>query len=350
MRPAMVVSVVLGGALACGFCRALASLRGGSGSHRRGPNHQRRGLLCRRRDGVLPRRRPVSLDCRVPFGGTNLGAARHRRARSRGRDGFGGLLYNAVGRGIAMKIVADQASIRPGYGFSSLLVRKDHVDSGRYKGYGDLKGMKVAVGAPGTGSASALNEALKQGGLKFSDVDVVYLGFPEHLPAYKNKGIDASITNEPTMRRAIEQGAAVRVAGNDVIYPRQQTAVMFFSDHFITNKRALAEGFMRAYIRGVRIYNDALKDGRLAGPRANDVTPILTRYTAIKDESLFRRIVPSWVDPNGEVDATSLKKDLDFFRELGLIEKKDISVDAVVDSSFAKAAVAKLGPYQPSAN
>jgi NitT/TauT family transport system substrate-binding protein len=258
--------------------------------------------------------------------------------------------YNAVGRGIAMKIVADQASIRPGYGFSSLLVRKDHVDSGRYKGYGDLKGMKVAVGAPGTGSASALNEALKQGGLQFSDADVVYLGFPEHLPAYRNKGIDASITNEPTMTRAIEQGAAVRVAGNDVIYPGQQTAVMFFSDHFITNKRALAEGFMRAYIRGVRIYNDALKDGRLAGPRANDVIPILTRYTAIKDESLFRRIVPSWVDPNGEVHVTSLKKDLDFFRELGLIEKKDISVDAVVDSSFAKAAVARLGPYQPSAN
>jgi len=258
--------------------------------------------------------------------------------------------YNAVGRGIAIKIVADQASIRPGYGFSSLLVRKDHIDLGRYKDYADLKGMKVAVGAPGTGSASALNEALKRGGLKFSDVDVVYLGFPEHLPAYKNKGIDASITNEPTMTRAIEQGAAVRIAGNDVIYPGQQTAVMFYSDRFINERRALAEGFMRAYIHGVRVYNDALKDGRLAGPRANDVIPILTKYTAIKDESLFRRIVPSWVDPNGEVHVASLKNDLDFFRELGLIEKKDISVDAVVDSSFAKAAVARLGPYQPAGN
>src|SRR5215831_16310420 len=33
--------------------------------------------------------------------------------------------YNAVGRGIGMKIVADQASIKPGYGYSSLMVRKD---------------------------------------------------------------------------------------------------------------------------------------------------------------------------------------------------------------------------------
>src|SRR6195256_1145589 len=258
--------------------------------------------------------------------------------------------YNAVGRGIGMKIVADQASIKPGYGYSSLMVRKDLVDSGRYKTFADLKGMKVAIGAPGTGTASALNEALKKGGLKYSDVDVVYIGFPEHLPTYKNKGIDASITNEPTMTRAIEDGVAVRVAGNDVTYPDQQTAVTFFSDHFIKNRRDVAERFMRAYLRGVRMYNDALKDGRLAGPKASEVIPILVKYTTIKDESMFRRMVPSYCNPDGEVNVASLKKDLEFFRELGLIEKKDANVDGVVDSSFAKAAVATLGPYRAPAN
>ncbi len=256
--------------------------------------------------------------------------------------------YNAVGRGILMKIVADQASIKPGYGYSSLMVRKDHVESGRYKSFADLKGMKVAIGAPGTGTASALNEALKKGGLKYGDVDVVYIGFPEHLPTYRNKGIDASITNEPTMTRAIEEGVAERVAGNDVTYPDQQTAVTFFSDHLIKNRRDVAERFMRAYLRGVRVYNDALKDGRLAGPRANEVIPILVKYTTIKDESMFRRMIPSYCNPDGEVNVASLRKDLDFFRELGLIEKKDMSVDGVVDSSFARAAVAKLGPYQPA--
>ena len=217
--------------------------------------------------------------------------------------------YNAVGRGILMKIVADQASIKPGYGYSSLMVRKDLVDSGRYKSFADLKGMKVAIGAPGTGTASALNEALKKGGLKYSDVEVVYIGFPEHLPTYKNKGIDASITNEPTMTRAIEDGVAVRVAGNDVTYPDQQTAVTFFSDHFIKNRRDVAERFMRAYLRGVRMYNDALKDGRLAGPKANEVIPILVKYTTIKDESMFRRMIPSYCNPDGEVNVASLKKD-----------------------------------------
>jgi NitT/TauT family transport system substrate-binding protein len=258
-------------------------------------------------------------------------------------------LYNAVARGINLKVVADQASMKPGYGYSSLMVRKDLVDGGRYKTFADLKGMKVAIGAPGTGTASALNETLKRGGLKYADVEVVYLGFPEHLPAYRNKAIDASITNEPTMTRAIEENAATRIVGNDVTYPDQQTAVVFYADAF-AKKRELAERFMRAYLRGVRVYNDALKDGRFAGPKADEVIGILTKATPIKDAALFRRIVPSWANPDGAVNLTGLRADLAFFRALGLIENKDIAVDQVVDNSFVRAAVEKLGPYRPAAS
>jgi NitT/TauT family transport system substrate-binding protein len=258
--------------------------------------------------------------------------------------------YNSVGRGIATKIVADQASMKPGYGYSSLMVRKDLVDSGRYKTLADLKGMKVAIGAPGTGTASALNETLKMGGLKYVDVDVVYLGFPEHLPAFLNKGIDAAISNEPTMTLEIEQGAAVRIVGNDVTYPDQQTAVVFYSERFIKSGHDVAERFMRAYIRGVRLYNDALKDGRLAGPAAGRIIPILSKYTSTKDEAMFRRIIPSAVNPDGEVNVAGLRRDLAFFREIGLIESKDVSADGVVDGSFVKAAVTQLGPYKAASS
>jgi hypothetical protein len=48
------------------------------------------------------------------------------------------------------------------------------------------------------------------------------------------------------------------------------------------------------------------------------------------------------------VNVASLKRDLAFFRELGLIESKDVGVDGVVDGSFVKAAAAKLGPYRPA--
>jgi NitT/TauT family transport system substrate-binding protein len=124
-------------------------------------------------------------------------------------------LYNAVSRGIPLKVVADQASMRPGYGFAGLMVRKDLVESGRYRTLADLKGLRVAMTAPGTGTSSTLNQLLIKGGLKYGDADVVYLAFPEHLPAYRNKAIDASLTTEPTMTQMIEEGVAVRVLGND---------------------------------------------------------------------------------------------------------------------------------------
>jgi NitT/TauT family transport system substrate-binding protein len=253
-------------------------------------------------------------------------------------------LYNAMGRGITVKVVADKGSIKPGYGFSALLVRKDLVDSGRYKSYKDLKGMTVAVGMAGTGTASALNEALKKGGLKYGDVKVVDLGFPQHLAAYANKAIDASITNEPTVSRSVKDAVAVRVAGNDEVYPGQQTAVVLYSGEFIKNRPAVAQKFMRAYLRGVRDYNRALLNGAIAGPGAAEVLDILTEYTSIKDKEIYRSIVPHATNPDGRVNVASMKKDYAFFKEQGLVTSK-ATVDEVVDNSFVDAVVKELGPY-----
>jgi len=253
-------------------------------------------------------------------------------------------LYNAVERGINMKIVADKASVKDGYEYSTLLVRKDLVDSGRYRSLADLKGMNVATGAQGSGSESSLNEALKKAGLKFADVNVVYMGFPEMLAAFKNKGIDACITNEPTVTRAIQGGFAVR-GSKDTIYPGQQTAVVLFSDEFI-KQRAVAQKFMNAYIRALRDYNDALKDGRLAGPGADGIIAILNEYTNIKDPAAYRAMTPFAANPDGHVNAASLKNDFEFFRERNLVSGR-ITVDQVVDNSFADEAMRKLGKYQP---
>jgi NitT/TauT family transport system substrate-binding protein len=253
-------------------------------------------------------------------------------------------LYNAIGRGINVKVVADKGSIKPAYGFSALMVRKDLVDSGRYKSYKDLKGMTVAVGMAGTGTTSALNEALKKGGLKYSDVKVVDLGFPQHLFAYANKAIDASITNEPTVTRAVKDGAAVRVAGNDEIYPGQQTAVVLYSGEFIKNRPDVAKRFMRAYLKGVRDYNRSLVNGKIAGPGAEEVLAVLVEYTAIKDKELYRDIVPHATNPDGRVNVASMKLDYAFFKEQGLVTNGG-TVEQLVDNSFVDAVVKELGPY-----
>lgn len=253
-------------------------------------------------------------------------------------------LYNAVERGINIKIVADKASIKDGYEYSTLLVRKDLVDSGRYKSLADLKGMTIATASQGAGSESSLNEALKKGGLKFTDVNVVYMGFPEMLAAFKNKGIDAGVNNEPTVTRSIEQGFAVR-ASPQTIYPGQQTAVALYADEFI-KRHDVAQKFMNAYLRALRDYNDALKGGRLAGPGADEIIAILNQYTRIKDPKVYRDMTPFAANPDGRVNKVTLQNDYDFFKGRGLISGH-VTVDQVIDDSFADEAVRQLGPYKP---
>jgi NitT/TauT family transport system substrate-binding protein len=255
-------------------------------------------------------------------------------------------LYNAVARGIDIKIVADKGSTPPGYGFQPLLVRKDLVDSGRYKTLKDLKGMKIAGSAPGSASTSTLNEVLKQAGLKYSDVERVFMGFPQHVLALQNKAVDAAMTTEPSATRAVQSGAAVRIMGDDVVYPNHQLAVVLYSGALVKSNPDAGKRFMRAYLRAVRDYNDALKDGKLAGPNADEVVAILVEYTGIKDSAVHRAITPQGTNPDGRVHEASLKNDLQFYKDEGQVTAK-VTVEQALDTSFVEAALKELGPYKP---
>ncbi len=255
-------------------------------------------------------------------------------------------LYNAIARGIDIKIVADKGATPAGHGFQPLMVRKDLIDSGRFKSLADLKGLKVAISAPGSGSSTTLNEAAKKGGVRYEDIEKMYLAFPQQVLALSNKAIDASFTTEPNATEAEKRGVAVRFMGDDIIYPNHQVAVILYAGSFIKSKPQAAKNFMRAYIRALRDYNDALRDGKLAGPKADEVIAILTEYTNIKDASVYRAITAHGSNPDGFVNMPTLATDLDFFKATGDIEGK-VTIEQVVDNSFAEAVVKELGPYKP---
>jgi NitT/TauT family transport system substrate-binding protein len=252
-------------------------------------------------------------------------------------------LYNAVLRGVRIKIVADKASSPPGYGATKILLRKDVVDSGRYKEPKDLKGMKFAMNAPGVSNTATLNALLKSAGLAYSDVDTVNLPFPDHVAALKNKAVDASASVEPGPAIAIKNGFAVLLKSDDEIIPYHQIAVLLYSEKF-SNNPDLAHRFMRAYLRAVRFYNGALKDGHMAGPNAGEVISILSETTPIKDPAIYQSITPTGMDPDGRVNVQSLADDLHFYAEQGLIDR-NFKLDQLVDQSFVESVAKELGPY-----
>jgi NitT/TauT family transport system substrate-binding protein len=256
-------------------------------------------------------------------------------------------LFNAVTRGIEMRVVADKASDPPGYGFAQLLVRTELMKSGRYKTLADIKGMKIAISAPGSSSWPELAAVCDKAGVSFDDVTKLPLDYPDHVVGFKSGSIDASITIEPFATAAINTGDATKIMGDDQFYPNQEVAVLIYGETFRKQRRDVGMRFMRAYIKGARYYNDALANGKLAGPNAADVISILTEKTRIKNPAVFRAITPNGCDPDGRVNVASMQRDLDLYRKLGLVTNPKLTAAQTVDTSFTDAAVKQLGPYKP---
>jgi NitT/TauT family transport system substrate-binding protein len=253
-------------------------------------------------------------------------------------------LFNAAARGVNIRVVADKGSTPAQYDYMPILVRKALVDSGKVKSYKDIKGLKVAEAGKGGSPGSKLNEALKGAGLSYKDVEHEYIAYPQHVVALANGAVDAAVTTEPSATQAVERGAAVRFLNTDP-YPNQQIAVLLYGGDFIRKQPAVAQKFMIAYLKGARLYNDALKDGKFAGPAAGEVIAILARDSNVKDLNLYKKMTPNGINPDGALNLASLDKDLLFYQAQGYLEGK-VTVAQVVDTSFAEAAFKVLGPYQ----
>ncbi len=252
--------------------------------------------------------------------------------------------WNALVRGVKFRIVADRGHTETGYRYQSVFMRKDLVDSGQFKSLKDLKGMRMGFAAQGVTSLSLLNEAAKFAGIKFEDVIPVYLSFPQQFAALQNKALDGSFLIEPQATAAVNAGIGVRFMDTNEFYPHQQISVIFYSDKFATQRKQVAEKFMRAWLRGVRTYIDSIKGGKIAGPGADDVVQTMAKSFNM-NPALVREMYSQAVDVTGDVNAAGIQKDLDFFLAQGWVTGQAKASD-VIDMSFARNASATLGPYQ----
>ncbi len=255
-------------------------------------------------------------------------------------------LYNALARGVDIRIVADKVSTPPGRTSQTLIVRKDLIESGRYKTLADLKGMKIANSAPGTAASVTLYKMLEKAGVKITDIEQTFLAFPQHVIALSNKAVDAALPAEPATTEAIRRGLAQKVLTDDEAYPNHQIAVIFYSGAFATQKPEVARKFLKAFIRGVRDHNDALDaNGRFVGEKGEAIIKILNEYTPIKDPQFYRDFPLAACNPDGSMNIPSMKIDLEVLKSEKLIEG-EVNIDKAVDLSFLNAVIKELGPYK----
>lgn len=252
-------------------------------------------------------------------------------------------LYNAAGRNIGVRIVADKGQDPSrDWDFSALVLRKSLIDSGQVKDFADLKGLKLVTSGRGNSPEVSLATALKKGGLTLQDVNYSQMGFPDMVTALSTGAIDGGVMIEPFISRVVSDGSGVRWKGNvDIMGGDQQVAVIVYSAQF-AGKQDVAQRWMNAYIRGVRDYNDAF------GPKRQgyaDVVNILAQNTTVTDPKVYEHMVPAGLDPDGKLDVQSMQNDLEYYRASGQV-KDPVDLASLVDTSFQTAAVKALGPYR----
>ncbi len=264
-----------------------------------------------------------------------------------GAGAYSAGLFNAVARGINIKIVADKATNKAPYDYRAVVVRTPL--AGAIESLADLKGRKIGITAQGASDNSVLAVALKSAGLGLGDVDREYMGFAAQFVALKNGGIDAAMSSEPDVTLMARAKVAVRFKPYSAFYPVYQSGVILFGTSFLDRDRAKGERFMRAYLRAVRFYDSALKGGHLAGPNADYIYDAIAELTKQQDKTVFRDMVASWCNPDGAIELASVKTDLANFKAENEVPN-DMEADRVIDLSFAQKAVKALGPAATESN
>lgn len=252
-------------------------------------------------------------------------------------------LFNAIARGLPIVVVADKGSLPPGYGFMSLIVRKDLWDSGQVKRIKDLKGKIVATNAPSSPNVYLWARAMEKEGLTLADVNMKSIPFPLMATALGNKAIDAANPGEPFATKAVEMGVGVRMMTLDQVTPYMQIAAIFYNRDFATKSQELARRWMVAYLKGIRQYHDALRE---KGSKREEMLQVLMKHTGIKERDLYDKMVWAGLNPDGLLNKESILDQQKFFVEIGQVPKP-APLEKIVDDSFVNHALQVLGKYGP---
>ena len=238
-------------------------------------------------------------------------------------------LFNAVARDIPIKMVGPQSRHDVGASSLYLMVRRDLIESGEVTDYADLRGRRIATPAVGIITDFIAAKALAQGGLQLNQAELVQIGFPDMIPAFANRAIDAAIQVEPTAAVAVNLGLAVKWREAAELSPGVQAAVVVYSPKF-TEQPEVARRWMLAYLQGVRAYNDAFK----RGIDREGIVSVLAARSAVKDPALYDQMGFSYIDPNGRLDQASLTEQLEWHTRQGFVAEPPNVADAI-DMSFA---------------
>jgi NitT/TauT family transport system substrate-binding protein len=248
-------------------------------------------------------------------------------------------LFNALNRGIDIRIVADYAHVGTERDETAAIVaRADLIDDGILRAPADIKGRVLAAGPVRSQLPELVYRKLYAlGKISAADVTVRYLSFPDSLAALATKNIDLAFLIEPLVTQANRQNVARVFMPLSAIIPGAELSVLQYSAEFAKNRDA-ATRFMVAYLQGVRDFYDAT----WLHKNEDETISLLIAHLSLKDRDLWK-VMRRNADLNGRINIASIKEQASFYKEEGTVTGPIPEIDQFVDPYFAEAAVNIIG-------
>ncbi|MCW2899945.1 MAG: NMT1/THI5-like protein [Streptosporangiaceae bacterium] len=252
-------------------------------------------------------------------------------------------MFNAVDQGLGLRIVGDKQSVRPGVAATHFVAQQKYIGASVADTLHNLRGKTVAITDKTSASAPILDWLLNKYGMSLSDVNLRALGYPEITASLLNGSLDAAVELEPFLSQALASGHVVDVSDQTEVLPATgaTTVPLVYSSSFIADHKSAAQRFMVAYMKGVRDYNDAM----FKNVKKQQIVSVIAQGSG-QPEAVVDKAHPAGLDPNQQVSVKFLGQLEDWFQKIGSV-KNHVDPSTIVDDSFAKFAVDKLGQFKP---
>ncbi len=255
-----------------------------------------------------------------------------------GATGFTAGLFNIAGKG-ALKVIGAQFSEVKGYEGSALVASRKAFDAGLTT-VGALKDKSFGLTQTGSSFHYMVGRLAAAAGIDMATVSLKTLqSVGNVVGALKSGQIDSAILPSFIARPLAASGDAQIIAWVGDLAPYQGGG-LFTSPKMITQRRAVVEGFARAYQKGIADYRAAFITKSIADA---DVVAIVHKYVyadedaakaapKIRDGALF-------IAADGKLDGKDVAAQVDWYKAQGLVDKS-VEAPAFLDFSF-------IAPLQP---
>ncbi len=215
-------------------------------------------------------------------------------------------VFNMIARGVPMQVVADRghsnAKVCSADAFVAPIATADRIAANG----GSLRGERIALVRGGLMEYLTM-ELIAQRGATLEDVTIIQL--PSGTSPTTRDRMDAvRLTTEPNLSGIMQDGWAKVIATAEEVAPGHQNALLLYGKRLLHDDPDLGHRFMRAYLRGVRQFNQGKTDRNVAILARNSKLPedMIRRscWIAFDDEGFVR---PEKVQPFLE---WALKNDL----------------------------------------